>query len=358
MTPAQAPARDFKTITSPYFAKYKTFKKIRSTLRKKLKKDAALTGDDYYMLGVTCAYEPPPSQSIILTMMDKSPCKEQVVEYYVQAGMNGAPEGFYEAAKRSGSGEPAYLYAQLAYRLAGADAELRDQALALMSEVRSTAGDTARIDQQAQGMAAQLTASGIYRMQNQAPTQAQLASASLPQLNWLAFSNPKTCEWSAAAENVLRGAYTFDDKRMTNITVPATTRLPGTGEAVKGQVSWPSGRNSNHVRIDVDFKGSWNGLTVLGLTDEFLEESDGLWGKGIRFAEPVGVVAQKLAQSGFVVNADGSEREQVDQVETTRFPDERGRMRTYRNINGVVTSVSKRNGETVFLCNYVFQIMG
>lgn len=358
ITPTQLAAREFKAISGPYVAQYKTFKKIRSALRKKLKKGAALSGDDYYMLGVTCAYEPPPSQSIILTMMDKSPCKDQVVEYYIEAGMKGAPEGFYEAAKRSGTGEPAYLYAQLAYRLAGADAQLRGEALALMGEVRSSAGDTTRIDQQAEGMATQLASSGIYRMQNQAPSEAQLASAGLPQLNWLKFSNAKTCEWSATAENVLSGAYTFDDKRMTNITVPATTKLPGSGKPVRGRVSWPSGKKSNHVRINVDFKGRWNGLTVLGLTDEFLEESDGLWGKGIRFAEPVDVVARALAKNGFVVNADGSEREQADEVDTVRLPDERGRMTTYRNINGVLTSVTRRDGETVFLCNYVYQVMG
>lgn len=54
---------------------------------------------------------------------------------------------------------------------------------------------------------------------------------------------------------------------------------------------------------------------MLGIFDTFIEESHGVWGDGIRFAEPVDVVARRLSELGFVVNLDGSERRQIDKVD-------------------------------------------
>ena len=368
-----ASAREFGDITGPYMQKYGDWKKTRSALRKQLKKDQPMSGDDWFVLAAMCNIEPPEGPSKILNFANRSPCKDEVVEYFVKAGMEGTPEGFYEAAKMIGSGDAAWLYAELAYRLAGNDTAFEDKAFSQLEEIWLDPASEIRMKQQAAGMVAQLASEGPYRGRataaasqdsaGQGRGRARVASeyrspppiarGGTGDLRWLDFDNPAKCAWSQQAQSVMEGSYRFDDNRMTNITVPATTRLPGGGQAVTGRVSWPSGRNSNHVQIDIDFRGKWNGLTVLGLTDAFLEESDGLFGKGIRFAEPVSEVARALRNAGFVVNLDGSEREQADEVETSRYEG-----KVYRNINGVRTSIARQGGETVFLCNQVWEIMG
>ena len=354
-SPAQA--RDANEIYAPIFAQYKSITDARKKLRNKEKKGQAMSGDEYFAMAVACSYEEAPSQSIILTALSRSKCKDMVGDYYLEAGRRGTPEGFLAAAKMEANAHDAFGFAQLAYQLSGEDGALRDEALQLMSDLQPRVANAALANQQSMQISQQLVAGGRYAsLRNPAGTQ-ELANIA-PRLDWLNFANPKRCTWSDAASQVISGAFTFDDRRMTNITVPATTRIPGTGQQVRGRVSWPSGKSSNHVQIDIDFPGRWNGLTVVGLTDAFLEESDGLWGRGIRFSEPVEVVSRRLAAAGFLVNPDGSDREQADEVENFTMEDNNGRLQKYRNINGVVTSVTRVGNETVFLCNYVYQILG
>lgn len=357
-----ASAREFGDITRPYMEKHGDWKKTRKALRKQLKGGQPMTGDDWFVLAAMCDIVPPSGPSKIMNLIEGSPCREEVIEYFVNAGMNGTPHGFERAAfyilRRGGTAQMAWPFFALAERFGGQDPDLRRELDELMPQMRGGLTDAQR--QEVNATAMKLEADGIYGGSAQVASGQQgyrspppiERGASAGTLRWLNFENPARCTWSREAERVMQGSYRFDDRRMTNITVPATTRLPG-GQRVTGRVSWPSGRNSNHVQIDVDFRGTWNGLTVLGMTDSFLEESDGLFGKGIRFAEPVGEVARALRNAGFVVNLDGSEREQADEVETTRFEG-----KVYRNINGIRTSITRKGGETVFLCNEVFEIMG
>mgnify|MGYP000719412753 CR=1 FL=1 len=360
-----ASARDFKEITDPYFEKHKHWKKVRGALLKQLKRGEPMSGDDWFTLAAMCDIVPPSGPSKIMNLIEASPCREEVIEYFVNAGMNGTPMGFERAAfyilRRGGTAQMAWPFFALAERFGGQDPDLRNELDELRPQMRGGLTDAQR--QEVNATAMKLVADGVYGGSAQVAAGQQgyrspppiERGASAGNLRWLNFENPAKCTWSREAERVMRGSYRFDDKRMTNITVPATTSLPG-GQRVTGRVSWPSGRNSNHVQIDVDFRGTWNGLTVLGMTDAFLEESDGLFGKGIRFAEPVSEVARALRNAGFVVNLDGSEREQADEVDTGRYPDETGRMRTYRNINGIRTSITRKGGETIFLCNEVYEI--
>ena len=357
-----ASAREFADITRPYMEKHGNWKQMRKALRKQLKNGQPMSGDDWFVLAAMCDIVPPSGPSKIMNLANGSPCREEVIEYFVNAGMNGTPMGFERAAfyvlRRGGTAQQAWPYFALAERFGGGDPDLRRELDKLQPQMRGGLTEAQRMEVNATAM--QLVADGVYGGSNEDASRGQgyrspppIARGDSTNLRWLNFDDPAQCEWSAEALRVLEGSYRFDDDRMTNITVPATTRLPGGGGNVTGRVSWPSGRNSNHVQIDVDFTGSWNGLTVVGLTDAFLEESDGLFGKGIRFAEPVSEVARKLRRAGFVVNLDGSHREQVDEVETNRFEG-----KVYRNINGVVTSITRQGDETVFLCNYVYEIMG
>ncbi|RDS76072.1 hypothetical protein DL238_15575 [Alteriqipengyuania lutimaris] len=357
-----ASAREFGDITGPYMEKHGDWKKTRSALRKQLKNRQPMSGDDWFVLAAMCDIVPPSGPSKIMNLANGSPCREEVIEYFVNAGMNGTPNGFERAAfyilRRGGSVQQAWPYFALAERLGGQDPDLRRELDELLPQMRGGLTEAQRIEVNTTAM--KLVADGVYSGSAQVAGEQQgyrspppIARGGATNLRWLNFDDPARCEWSAEAVRLMEGSYRFDDNRMTNLTVPATTRLPGGGGNVTGRVSWPSGRNSNRVQIDVDFTGSWNGLSVLGLTDAFLEESEGLFGKGIRFAEPVAEVARALRSAGFVVNLDGSDREQVDDVETTRFEG-----KVYRNINGVVTSITRQDGETIFLCNHVYQIMG
>ena len=355
-------AREFGDITGPYMEKYGDWKKTRKALRKQLKKGQPMSGDDWFTLAAMCDIEPPSGPSKIMNLVNGSPCRDDVIEYFVNAGMNGTPRGFERAAfyvlRRGGTAQQAWPYFALAERFGGHDPDLRRELDELMPQM--SGGLTGAQQMEVNATAMKLVADGVYSGTPQAASGQQgyrspppIARGGAADLRWLNFDNPAKCTWSRQAESVMQGSYRFDDNRMTNITVPATTRLPGSGQSVTGRVSWPSGRNSNHVQIDVDFTGTWNGLTVLGLTDAFLEESDGLFGKGIRFAEPVSEVARALRSAGFVVKLDGSEREQADEVETSRYEG-----KVYRNINGVRTSITRQGGETVFLCNEVWEIRG
>lgn len=349
-------ARDRNTIMAPYYEEHGDYKDIRSHLRRQLRRDRPMSGDDYFTLAVTCTFEPPPSQSIILTLIDRSPCKDEVSTYFLEAGMNGTPEGFLELGTAMGPGSGGYLYTQLAYLLSNGDIALREQALGEMASMRSGLANAAQIDMQADALANQLVASGKYTARLDLPGEdtARLAQALGPQLDWLDFADAGRCRWSRSARDVLNGAYRLDET--TNFSAaPATVRVPGINQPVRGRLTRPEPDAPNYVQVFVDFRGRWNGLTVLGLTDAFLEESHGVYGTGIRFAEPVETVAARLSELGFVVNPDGSERRQVDDVLRSEFVDGNGRRQVFEDIDGVITTISRDNGETVFLCNEVFE---
>lgn len=348
----QAEARQPGEIYGPVFAKYKSITDARKKLRDMEKKGSPMSGDEIYAMAAACNYEEPESRSIILTALSRSRCKDKVGEYYVRAGMNGTPEGFLAAARSIGSGDGAFLYAQAAYQLAGNDSALKNEALDLLASLRSSVTNMELARNQASALAAEMVEAGQYRIAAAAPGEADLANV-VPELNWLDFTNPKRCGWSGASNDVIAGAWRFDDE--TFRIYPATVEAPGIEQPVTGRISRPERDAPNYVVVDVDFKGRWNGLTVLGLQDAFLEESHGVYGRAIRFVEPVDQVARILSQQGFVVNADGSERRQVDRVERMRYVDENGRQQVAESIDGVVTSIERVNGETVFFCNEMFE---
>jgi hypothetical protein len=355
--PASVSAREFGDITGPYFDRYGgDWKKVRKEMRKRLKKGEAFSGDDWFTLAAMCAIEPPGSASIIMNLMNKPPCKGEVIEYFTNAGNAGTPRGFLMAAtyqvKYDGDALAALESAQLAYRLSGQDTQLAGDALDKIGELQVGAAQASAAQSRAETRAAQLVSSSVYSAAQ--ASQSDMAAASLPQLSWLDFDNPKRCQWSQTAYDVVGGAMRNDET--TNYsTRPATTRVPGIAGTVTGRISRPARDAPSYVVIDVDFRGRWNGLTVVGLTDSLLEESHGVYGKGIRFAEPVREVAAALSRAGFVVNADGSVREQVDKELKFPYVDERGRKQVARNIDGVETSITRKGGETVFLCNEMFE---
>ena len=336
----RAEARSAQEINGPVFAQYKDLTQARKRLRDKVKKGRPMSGDEYYALANACQYEEAESPSIILTMLSRSRCKDKVTEYFVEAGMRGTPEGFLAASQSIGEGQAAQLYAQLAYRLSGTDTALRSDALTQMAQLRASVGDPSQSDAQATGIAQRLVNAGTYQALGPGAGQSELARA-LPQMGWLDFRKPKRCGWSAQSQKIIRESVGFDDSK-NYPTVPAKVRVPGVPHWVTSRIVRPNGYTDNQVRVFIDFKGSWNGLTVLGLTHSFLEESEGLDATGIRFQEPVATVARKLAGLGYPVNANGSAREIVDKRDG------------YGNIDGVITSVDREKGETIFYCDEVF----
>lgn len=158
----------------------------------------------------------------------------------------------------------------------------------------------------------------------------------LPNVEWLDFNNPKECEWSDEVRRIFATGVGFDETKNW-IPAPATTDIPGISKPVTSRITVPA-ESPNIMSYYIDFEGRWNGLTVLGLMG--IHDKDSLAGDrtGIRFAEPVGTVARKLAQAGFLVNANGGD----DPQETIHFEDEA--------LYGVSTFLGSQNGETVFLC--------
>ena len=177
---------------------------------------------------------------------------------------------------------------------------------------------------QAAGMVTQLTSDGPYggrASSTQTAPQGNepqgndgyrspppIARGGVGDLGWLDFTNPRRCQWSRQAADVISGSMRFDERGERPIG--QRVRVPGVSQPVMGRVSRPD--RDGITWKSVDFRGQWNGLTVLGLTDGFFERSHGVDATGIRFAEPVETVARKLSAQGFVVNADGSERRQID----------------------------------------------
>lgn len=333
-------AREPGVILGSVFKEYTSITKARKQLRGRLKKGQALSGDEYFALAYACGYKEPDGPSKIMNALSRSKCTDEIGEYYIQAGMHGTPEGFLAASRHIGTGLGAYMYAQMAYRLAGGDSALKADATAYLAELRPTVSNTAQADTQADALARQLVASGRYPALGAGAGKAQLANA-LPNLSWLDFANPKRCGWSRQAAEILKNSVGFDDRKMYP-TIPAKVRIPGVAKPVTSRVRRPDKSAPMLVEVTIDFEGRWNGLTVQGLTHSFLEESHGLDATGIRFTEPVATVTKKLSQLGFVVNQAGKTRQQVDKRDG------------YGNIDGVITKVERKGGETVFFCDEVY----
>ena len=352
IAPEPAQARTPSEIYGPVFARYKTITDARKKLRNDEKKGRLTSGDDYYAMAYACQYEEPASQSMILTALSRSRCKDKSAEYFAEAGNRGVPEGFLAAANFIGQGDQAYIYAQMAFQLSGQDSALRGEALDAIARLRSTVGDVATLDQRAIQQATVLASNGAYSGLRNAATTVDVQNR-LPNLAWLNFKNPKRCHYSDGWAKVVQGAYKVDDRNY--VAVPATTTVPGSNQRVTGRIVRPEKDWQSVVRVEADVKGQWNGLTVLGIFTTFVEESHGVWGDGIRFAEPVEVVAQRLAAAGFVVNRDGSERRQIDKIDRYPYKDEKGRQQVAENIDGVITSIERKNGATYFYCDEIFE---
>lgn len=336
-SPAQA--REPGVIVGTVLKNYTSITKARKVLRSRLKKGQALTGDEYFALAYACGYEEPAGPSKIMNALAKSKCKDQIAEYYLQAGVHGTPHGFLAAARKIGAGPAAWLYAQLAYKLSGTDVDLRNDALGYLADLRPSIGNAAQqYDAQAETQAQKLVAAGVYSSSIPSAGGKQFANV-LPNLNWLDFTNPKRCRWSQASQKIMGDSFGYDAKKEHPV-VPAKVRVPGINRWITSRIARPKNMDGV-VEVYTDFKGRWHGLTVLGLKSGTMEESDGYQETSIRFAEPVAVVARKLASMGFVVNANGSAREQVDKKDG------------YGNIDGVITSITRVRAETVFSCDEV-----
>ncbi len=345
LVPSAAAARTPAEIYGPVWAQYKSITDARKKLRAKEKKGQAMSGDEYFAMAHACQYEEPPSPSKILTALSRSACKDKVVDYLIEAGKRGTPEGFLGAAEKFGTGQAAYGYAQLAYQLAGADTVLRGDALAMLADLRPTLGNVTPLDARAQELVQQLVASGQYRTAIPAAGKAELAKA-LPNLKWLDFVEPAKCYWSEDADHIFSLGHKFD--RSGSRAIPATIRIPNSTRTVTSRIRRT---NSDYViDVEVDFSGRWNGLTVVGTTRAFIEESDAVNSFGLRFREPVRQVVERLSAAGLPVNPDGSNKVvKKSRVDRWAGPDGGGSMTT---IEEVSTVVFRRGNETVFYCDY------
>lgn len=168
--------------------------------------------------------------------------------------------------------------------------------------------------------------------------------AGLPDLtDALAFKNPRDCEWGEAADGLFQNATVFGDDYVAR---PGTVTVPGIEQPVVARLSRPDSDIPDYVKVSLDFEGQWLGLKVRGLTNAFLEEGDGVYGRGVRFDAPVEKVTEALAGAGFDINADGTMRER------TISQDEYGE----RSV--MATQVGREGDETIFYCNQPYLYEG
>ena len=178
-----------------------------------------------------------------------------------------------------------------------------------------------------------------------AATQAGPATTPLrgPDLSdFLDFNDPGGCNWNTRALETARGSWEWGEG---DENVPSTHPME---EAEGGEVSArldyePFPDQPDVWRADVDFEGVWNGLQVVGIRTDYYPDNSELAGSimAIRFAEPISVVAPKLADLGFPIGADG-----------------KGSVRATESEKGfaarIVTDMKREGDETLFACNFVF----
>lgn len=168
--------------------------------------------------------------------------------------------------------------------------------------------------------------------------------AGLPDLaDTLTFSNSRDCEWGEVADGLFQNATVFGDDYVAR---PGTVRVPNVEQPVVARLSRPDRDIPDYVVVSLDFEGQWLGLKVSGLTDAFLEEGDGVFGRGVRFDAPVEKVMEALAREGFDINSDGTMRER------TISQDEYGE----RSV--MVTQVGREGDEAIFYCNQPYLYEG
>lgn len=168
--------------------------------------------------------------------------------------------------------------------------------------------------------------------------------AGLPDLaDALTFRNSRDWEWGEVADGLFQNATVFGDDYVTR---PGTVTVPGVEQPVVARLSRPDSDMPDYVVVSLDFEGQWLGLKVSGLTDAFLEESDGVFGRSIRFDEPVEKVAEALAGAGFDINADGTMRQRtIAQGE-------------YGERSVMATQISREGDDTIFYCNQPYLYEG
>lgn len=168
--------------------------------------------------------------------------------------------------------------------------------------------------------------------------------AGLPDLaDTLAFNNPRNCEWGEVADDLFQNATVFGEDYVVR---PGTVTVPGIQQPVVARLSRPDSDIPDYVKVSLNFEGQWLGLKVSGMTNAFLEEGDGVYGRGIRFDAPVEKVTEALASAGFDINANGTMRKR------TISQDEYGE----RSV--MATQVSREEDETIFYCNQPYLYEG
>lgn len=163
----QVLAYDLGAIIDPVRNQYRSYYETKRALIKKLDKQGGLTGQEYYVLAFTCQVDDTPD-SILLRMTKAAKCGKDVVKYFSLAGVNGVPEGFYEASKKMDNAGQALGFALLAYALAPANSvfgkEVEDELPALKGRFLANGGNEAGLHQ-----ALDITKKQLAEMQQQGP---------------------------------------------------------------------------------------------------------------------------------------------------------------------------------------------
>lgn len=334
-----ANARDRQQIVAPVLAKYNSVWSAKRSLLKAAKKHANLSGEEYYTLAVTCEVDQPASASIILTLIHKADCKEKVPDFFVEAGNHGVPEGFAEAGKRLAEPTKALFFADIAYLVSGNDPALQaeaDREIRMFgAQLPQGRAQAKQIEVAATHYAQQRVASHVYAS---LADLSKRPSAALPDLSrLLTFADAKRCTRSHAANQLLDDMVNFDATEPR----PATVRVPGIAKPVRSRLTRLHGDSEGQVDAELDFKGQWLGLTVLGLSDTFTPESDGAE-IALRFAEPVSVVAPTLRRAGFLVDPTGKD---VDQIVKDK-DDSQEEVEVYTSV-----FANPKAAETLFTCD-------
>ena len=339
-----AAAREHKDIVKPYYDRWGKWQKVRKEMRKRLKEGETFTGDDWFVLASVCAIQPPGSGSMIRDALNKSPCRKQAVEYFVKAAENGTPRGFLEAAQWTkllgGTSAQAWPYAALAYRFSARDPDLTADARAYIGKIGYSPSevDTHAVNRTAM----QLVANGIYPADGVLDAR-QLAATGRPELSWLDFADPATCEWSREAVDVMNSAVKYS-RGGNGPAVPSAVSFPNQIGTIMSRIDEDQGDGLTHFYVDVP--GKWHGLDVVGLKRILLYRSDSVNSWAIRFRQSPSEVISTVKRLGFPVNANGSTR-YTDVKRTQRFEDGYSEV----VIDEIVTLVEADRGETVFYCS-------
>ena len=124
MIPQVSFGMSYGPIVDPVRAQYNSYYQQKRKLLSKLDKQGSLTGPEYFALGLGCQIDDTPD-SIFLSMSKAAKCGQFVPDYFISAGLNGVPEGFYEASKKLDDAGLKIGYGLLAYALAPEGSEFQ-----------------------------------------------------------------------------------------------------------------------------------------------------------------------------------------------------------------------------------------